>query len=189
MINATQQPPGNIVINLKLKFQGIIGRPTAGDQMNVRVKLGGGSLSQPTDYQTATFTVGDGGIWSGQVSFNVPAGGGYRVYVKGPKHLQKKVCVATPSEESPGVYRCADGAITLADGENDLNFSGIYQLVGDLPEQNGFVDAYDISLVRNNLGSTDATVLSQADLNLDGVINVQDHSLIISSLEVKYDEE
>jgi hypothetical protein len=44
-------------------------------------------------------------------------------------------------------------------------------LAGDLPvngTQDGVVDSLDTSYIRNNLGKTDPTVVSIADLNLDG---------------------
>lgn len=178
-------PLGNITLNLKLKFQGILKKP-ATNTMIVRVKLGG---TRSTDYQTGTFTSDENGIWSGSVSFNVPSGSGYIVYIKGPKHVQKKVCTATPTESFPGTYHCSVGGITLVDGNNNIDFSGIYQLVGDLTEQDGVVNSYDTSLVRNNLGKTDAESLRLADLNLDGKVDTQDWSLIIAMLSVRADEE
>jgi len=181
----------SVTLNLKLKFQGVLSRPSNNqNQINVRVRLAGGSLSQPTDYQTAVFTTNDNGIWSGQVSFvNVPTGGKYRIYVKGPKHLQKKICDAVPTETYQGTYRCSEGNITLNSGDNFLDFSGVYQSVGDLPAQDGFVNAYDIALVQNNLNRTDTDILALADLNFDGRVDTQDHSLVIAALSVRTDEE
>jgi len=192
MINTTNiSPPGNTTLNIKLKFQGIVGQPVGGNQMDVKVKVAGGNLSQPTDYQTVTFTVNDKGIWSGVAGFDLAEASNYRIYIKGPKHIQKRICENTPSEEESmaGTYHCFDGKIHLAPGSNDLDFSKILQLVGDLPDQDGVVNAYDISLIRNNLTSRDPEILKLADLNLDGVVDTQDHSLVISSLSVKYDDE
>ena len=69
-----------------------------------------------------------------------------------------------------------------------FDFTGIYLLVGDLPEQDGIVNSYDISLVRNLIGKTDVASLRQADLNLDGAVNAQDYSLVIAALSVRQDE-
>ncbi len=174
--------PGNVTLNLKLKFQGIIKKP-ATNTMAVRVKVG------TSDYSTGTFTSDDNGIWSGSIGFNLTPGANNTIYVKGPKHIQKKICAATPTESSPGSYHCANGVITLAAGANNLDFSGVYLLVGDLPEQDGVVNAYDTSLVRNNIGKSDAETLRLTDLNLDGVVDTQDFSLVIAALSVKGDEE
>ncbi len=183
---------GSMVLNLKLKFQGILKQPpTAANSFKVQVMVGkDGFLSSP---QSGTFTSDANGIWSGTVSFNnVPAGSGYRIYVKGPKHLQKKFCDAAPTETSSGTYRCADGKITLNNGQNTFDLSKVYMLVGDLPEQggaqNGVVDSYDTSYIKLNLGSSGTKELSIADLNLDGIVDTQDYSLVIAALNIKYDE-
>ncbi len=181
----TPPPSGNVTLNLKLKFQGITTKPST-TSMNVRVKLGG---AQTTDYQQASFTSNDNGIWSGTVAFNTTPGSGFIVYVKGPKHIQKKICAATPTETSPGTYHCGQGTIALVTGANTLDFSGVLQLGGDLPDQDGTVNSYDISLVRNNLNKTDAETVRLADLNLDGKVDTQDYSLVIAALSVRSDEE
>ena len=62
-------------------------------------------------------------------------------------------------------------------------------MVGDLPDQDGVVDSYDTSLVRENFGSKDPTVLQYADLNYDGIVDSSDFSRIIEALSIKYDEE
>ncbi len=186
---ANNPPPGNTTLNIKLRFQGITGRPVAGSQMDVVVKVAGGNLSQPLVSGPVTFTVDDGGIWSGTAGFDLTESANYRVYIKGPKHIQKRICDNAPAETWPGTYRCFDGKISLRPGQNSLDFSNILQLVGDLPVQDGIVNAYDISLIRNNLTSRDAEILRLADLNLDGVVDTQDHSLVISALSVKYDDE
>ncbi len=186
---ATPVPGEAVTLVLKLSFQGILAKPQSTDKMDVQVALAGGGLSQNLS-QKGTFTSDDTGTWSGTVDFsNVPPGADYRVLVKGPKHVQKKICVATPTETSPGTYHCADGQISLTSGTNQLDFSGIRLLVGDLPDQDGIVDSYDVSLIRNNLGSTDPGILDKADVNLDGFVDTQDYSLLIQSLNVKYDEE
>ena len=189
-------PPvgGNVSLTFKAKFQGITKKPKNSAPINVGIRLAGGSLRAPTAYQTVQFTPSDDGFWSGATSFNVPPGSGYRVYIKGPKHLAKKICDATPTETAPGTYRCSDGHLSLVNGVTTVDASRIVLLAGDLPEQgstgqNGVVDAFDVSFVRNNLGSTDAKVLSVGDLNLDGIVDSQDFSLILASLSVKYDEE
>ena len=180
---------GNATLNLKVKFQGISSKPAdAYNKMAVRIKLLNESTNAATDYKSADFVADDKGIWSGSVKFDVLAGNNYTVYVKGPKHIQKKVCDKTPTETAGGTYRCDTGKIALTAGANALDFSGIIMLAGDLPVQDGAVTSYDTSLVRNNLGKTDADSLAKSDVNLDGRIDTQDYSLIIAALSVRADE-
>lgn len=183
------QPTGNTTLNMKLKFQGIVRKPSAGDQMITKVSVVNLGTGFKSDTNDVTFTVDDSGVWTGSTSFDTPGGSGYYILVKGPKHVQKKVCDAAPTETVPGSYRCAGGNIALHSGDNDLDFSNIYQLVGDLPDQDGIVDSYDVSFLRLNLGNTDDKSLSVGDVNLDGRVDSQDYSLVIASLSIKKDEE
>jgi hypothetical protein len=199
----TQPSGGSVSLNLKLKFQGVMKEPSNANQrtMKVRIKVAGGNLSSPVSVNT-DFTLTnnrnsdtDALIWNGTV--NLPAqvtpGQKYYLLIKGPKHIQKKICDNNPSETTDGSYRCQGGrTITFSSGQNNLDFSKIYLLAGDLPvngAQNGVVDSLDTSYIRNNLGKTDPTVASIADLNLDGKVDTQDWSMILYALSVKTDEE
>jgi len=182
------QTTGNVNLKMKLKFQGINKLPATGqNSMVVKVKIYKEGVSAPTD-GTGTFTADANGVWSGTISVNLAAlAGKYKILVKGPQHIQKKICDSVPSETSPGIYRCSDGNIILTAGDNNLDLSGILMLVGDL-DQNGIVDSVDIGMVKNNLGKTDAATLAKADLNRDGVVDTQDYSLILAALAVRTDE-
>jgi len=199
----TQLPGGSVSLKLKLKFQGVMREPSNANQrtMKVRIKVAGGNLSSPVSVN-ADFTLTnnrnsdtDALIWNGTV--NLPAqvtpGQKYYLLIKGPKHIQKKICDNTPSETTAGSYRCQGGrTITFSSGQNNLDFSKIYLLAGDLPvngAQDGVVDSLDTSYIRNNLGKTDPTVVSIADLNLDGKVDTQDWSMVLYALSVKTDEE
>jgi hypothetical protein len=186
--------PTTVALALKIKLQGVSKKPAKADPINVQVKLAGGSLTAATEYKTISFTVNDAGEWSGKASFDkIPTGSGYRVYIKGPKHISKKVCDAAPTEATPGSYHCGDGKITLQAGDNTLDFSKIIQLGGDLSEaggkQNGIIDAYDTTFVRTNLGTSDASKIAIGDINFDGGIDTLDYSMVLQSLSIKYDEE
>ena len=200
---STQPSEGSVSLNLKLKFQGVMKEPSNANQrtMKVRIKVAGGNLSSPVSVG-ADFTLTnnknsntDALIWEGTV--NLPAqvtpGQKYYLLIKGPKHIQKKICDNTPSETTDGSYRCqGERTITFSSGQNNLDFSKIYLLGGDLPVnglQNGVVDSLDTSYIRNNLGKTDSDVISVADINLDGIIDAQDWSTVIYALSVKTDEE
>src|SRR5690606_6089514 len=109
--------------------------------------------------------------------------------IKGSKHLAKKICTNTPSEQLGGTYRCDEPTMNLQEGNNDLNFTGIILLGGDLPQQDGLINALDFAFIRQNLGSQDPQNLIRGDLNLDGIIDTQDHTIIKTALDFKYDEE
>lgn len=189
-----QPPPSfgaasaNVTLNIKLKFQGITtgGKPA----MDVKVNLAGIGFTAPIS-GVVTFTQ-DGqqpSIWNGRVTTITPTGVNYpyRVFIKGPKHVQKKICEIQPSAESlgtEGTYSCGDGKIILNQGENTLDFSGVYQIVGDVPPQDGVVNARDLAVIRNNLNSSDQS----CDVNLDGQCNAQDYALVIFGLSSKPDE-
>ena len=184
---------GNAVLNFKLKLQGVNSYPKGSKTVAFKVKLQGPTN---TDYQSGLLTVDQNLIWSGSTTFsNIVVGPStkYTVFVKVGKHLQKRVCAFAPSETSGGTYNCSESNMPITAGTNNLDFSGILMLVGDLPsstgEQNGVVDSYDISYVLNHLGSTVESELGIGDLNFDGVIDTQDRSLIIQSLNVKYDDQ
>ena len=172
---------------MKLKFQGITKKPK--DELNrirVKVSLSHDSLKQ-VNSEYGEFTCDDSGIWTGIVNFkSVVPQEGYKILVKGPKHIQKKICTATPSESSFGNYRCLSGddLITIYEGSNDFDFSGIYMLAGDLPNQDGVVNSYDTSAVFNKLNKLDYASLTNSDINLDGAVNALDYGIIIQSLTV-----
>lgn len=187
----TTPAPAQITRNtleLKLRFQGITKKPDGQyNSLHVKVKL---VDKRGTEYAgEGDFAANDAGVWSGSVGTAAPEGGIYTLFIKGPKHIQKKVCEAAPTEQYPGSYRCSNGAIAVKDGANSFDLSGVTLLVGDLPEQNGVVNSYDTSLVINNFGSHESDVLKKADVNMDGVVDTQDYSLIIAALSIRYDEQ
>lgn len=176
---------GGVQLNIKLKFQGITTRPT-GVQTSLPVKI---SLSEGTT-KTENFTVDQGGVWSGIVALdNVPVETPLSIFVKGPFHIQKKICDVVPTETRPGIYACGQPKIVLKKGENDLNFSSILLLAGDLPPQDGVVDASDVAFIRQNIGTSDKDKIKKGDLNLDDAITTQDYSLILAALSVKVDDQ
>lgn len=179
---------GKVNLDLLLRLQGVIRKPKNVDTIKVRLGIGDGTLTTSV-FKETEFKVRDDGLWQGSVSFDVKAGGGYKLLVKGSKHMQKKVCEATPKENFPGSYSCDKGAIKLEEGKNSLDFSSIVLLVGDLEPQDGLSNAHDQSLVRNLLGKSDAESLRLADVNFDGVVNAVDHSLMIAALSVRYDDQ
>lgn len=192
----TDGASGNVNLKMKLKFQGITTKPPT-DALNfIKGKIEGRIVGTNEGFASGPegnflVTSDNNGVWSGTVNINLPQsslGKKYTLFIKGRRHIQKKICDSVPSETSPGIYRCYDGNITLVAGDNNLDFSGIILLVGDL-DQNGIVDSIDFGMVRNNLGTTDTAILSTSDLNLDGKIDTQDFSLIIAALSIRTDEQ
>ncbi|GEM_PF-3342346 len=181
-----------VVVNLRLRFQGIRSAPRSGIQelpVLVSIRRFGEDVFI---HKAALFKVDDRGLWTGKVEFTSADGfssGNYLVYVKGPYHLQKKICDLSARENFPGSYSCTAGkSIILQAGQINIDLSGITLLVGDLPDQDGLVNAYDIGLVRNLLGSTEPEDLARADVNLDGIVDITDFVLIQAALSVRYDE-
>ncbi|MFA6532421.1 MAG: dockerin type I domain-containing protein [Patescibacteria group bacterium] len=189
-VNPTDGPADNAKLNLKLKFQGIGSKPPTDtlSKMKVRFRLYDENTEKYADNDSSIFTADDKGVWTGVVDFAVVPSHKYALLVKGSHHIQKRICIKNPTETDGGTYKCAKGMLALAKGDNDLDLSGIILLAGDLPVQDGTVDAYDISLVRNNIGKTDETSLAQSDINRDGKCDTQDYSLVIAALSVKSDE-
>lgn len=186
-----QQPPAQGVsqgrsITLLLRTQGIVARPK-NNSLRVAVTIAGGSLTQPIS-EEATFTADDKGIWKGTLSFaSAPKAAGYVFFLKGEHHVKEKICHEAPVEKQPGSYSCSSGQISVTDGSQTLDFSGVLQLGGDLAAQNsgqdGKVNANDAAFVRNHLLSTDPAVVKSADINKDGIVNVIDNALIFKTLE------
>jgi hypothetical protein len=191
---ATPTPTGgaedNANLNLKLKLQGVGSKPPTEElsKMKIKFRLYDENTEKYADNDNSMFTADANGVWSGVVDFAVNPNHKYALLVKGSHHIQKRVCVKKPTETDGGTYKCAKGSLDLTAGDNDLDLSGIILLAGDLPVQDGTVDAYDISLVRNNIGKTDETSLAQSDINRDGKCDTQDYSLVIAALSVKSDE-
>lgn len=180
---------GNAKLNLKLKFQGIVSQPAAAlNKLNVKMKLLNSTTGQETDYKTAEFiatdTASEKGVWSGNTAFDVDVNARYVLYVKGPYHIQKKICDSVPTETAGGTFRCTKGNIAFVAGDNNLDLSGVTLLSGDLPDQDGSITAYDTSFIRNNLGTDN----DKCDVNRDGKCDTQDYSLVIAALSVKNDE-
>lgn len=182
-------PPSlhTLPLTIDLALQGVYGKNLTVSSIPIQVGLSSADFLNPPS-QTVNFTVGADGIFSGQVIFAADPGP-YCVLIKGPYHIQKKVCHARPVESYPGSYRGQNNSILLKEAGNELDFTGIVQLVGDLRPQDGVVNAYDIARCRADIGRSDRPGLEEADVNFDGVVNAQDCALLFAALDFKYDEE
>ncbi len=181
----TQAPgtKGAITLNMRIRLQGLFNKPPGDAKVPVMVKLSGKGGSPPQ--QTVQFDFQSDGTLNGSVKFdNMTSGSGYTLYVKGPKHLQRKICNNEPIEIKEGGYRCEESNLNLKTGDNALNLAGILQLAGDIPDENGkqdgIINSFDISYVQNNSGKSDPGTVKRADLNYDGIIDGKDYSLIVT---------
>ncbi len=105
---------------------------------------------------------------------DVPAGQNYKIFVKGPKHLAKGF------------------PVNLVAGNNPVfDWTNEELEPGDLPPQDGKINALDISRLIELLGvaNPSAEDLYAADLNYDEVINGADTNEMILTLSTKYDDD
>lgn len=202
-------PPTDVTLDMQLRFQGIVSQSQVGNvkspQALVRVGLAEGSLSEPVYNKDVAFNMDAQGIWHGTTTFrniSVDPSLKYKVLVKAPMHLQRKVCDQLPpqgrDEQIEDVqfsrYLCRRDIanIVLSAGVNNLDFSNILEYTGDLPiPQDGVVNSYDIVAMREIIKSRETTnpdLLQLADLNRDGDVNADDQALIVAALQIAQDE-
>jgi hypothetical protein len=176
----------SVHLDFIIRFQGVARSPRV-NSLPVKVSLV--KNGEKIDEKMINFTYidqtsEDSGKWEGGGSFEVFKEGGYIFYLQGPKHLLKKICHEQPAETSAGSYTCSSGAIAIDREAKSFDFSRIFLLTGDLPEQDGVVNSFDVSLILSNLGKSDDNALRLADVNFDGIVNALDYSLVIYSLKV-----
>jgi len=203
-------PTPIVLIKMKLRFQGILTKPYDMTPQNVKINVVKEGESN-TGFVETSFDPNYDGTYKGIIDVNpVDYNAKYYIYIKGPKHLQKKFCDSFPQLNAQGFYSCGKAKITLHNGQNDFDFSNIKLLAGDLPEQgsvqNEMIDVYDLGIMRQYVppicdvegkkqDCTEAEIatykqpaLIVCDINMDNKIDQQDWSLILASMAVKYDE-
>jgi hypothetical protein len=183
-------PAGNVSLKLSLKLQGVNKTPTATNKIKVKLNLTNGSSKEEKSDVELTSSSENNGVFTGTVTFSkIIPGPGYQLYVKGPKHVQKRFCNAAPTGGAE--YRCSGSEqIIIASGENTLNLVEVPLLSGDLAlPQDGVLNSRDIVALKKCINKTDTECLNIGDLNYDGAVKAQDFSLIIESMGIKYDDE
>lgn len=198
-VGGGEERPYDAVVSMKIRFQGVITQPPVRNPVPVKVRLVSQTKSgYDSGYATLNFLSQPDGTWTASVRFTgIYSSVGYALLVKGPRHLQRKVCDNAPADSSiygtrNTFYHCGTGSLSLKEGDNTVDMSKILLLAGDLPEkgdQNGLIDAYDTSYIRQHIQSQAPADLEIGDLNYDGVIDSQDFSLVLTSIVTKYDEE
>lgn len=195
VVQFTTETP-DAILKLKLRMQGITKVvPEQYNNLKVKVTVAGGKLEQPV-VANATFKQTGSEIWEGTVGLkgNFPENQkNYALLIKAQKHLQRKVCEIDPgkvADNENGLYTCTDyveSFITINSGENNFDLTNIYQPAGDLAtdgNQDGVIDSIDLVQLRSKLGNKNSSELPLLDLNLDGIIDAQDHSLPVKILDL-----
>lgn len=179
--------PKEIILSMALHFQGVDRAfARSGGSIPIQVGITGDNLQEPV-YQLVQFSADSSGVVGGTATFPTVVTGNYCVSIKGPLHSRRKVCHKTPLEAQTGEYRRGSSTIPLTNGINELDFTGISMMSGDI-DQNGVINSFDLLSVHNNIGSTNQTDIERCDVNYDGACNVIDYSLVIGSILVKTDE-
>jgi hypothetical protein len=181
----TEVPPVNPRLNFKVKFRGV--NKKIPDQ-TVRVKVKKPGLTK--EYE-ATVSADETGLLSGSVVLTgVEPGSGYRVWIKGPKHLATVFC--RDSQEERGCSFAS--GLTLNSGENDFDFSGLPLEPGDIAGgenggQDGVVDTTDLKLIVATLNEDEGANPEMADLNYDGSVDTGDITNYFATISSRYDDD
>ncbi len=183
-------PPNTPRVGLKVRLQGVtsLAKDT---QIPVRIKVVTTAGQEIKVFNGVDLNAAGTNIFTGEAGLvGVAPGNNYRILIKGPKHLQKKFCHLAPDVNDGSTYNCSGTtAITLNAGANPSDYSNIPLLVGDLPPQDGVLNAKDAATMRKCLQQSSQECIDAADLNYDGVVNATDFSLLLQSMQLKYDEE
>jgi len=176
-------PPGKVKIKFKVKFDGVYEKKA--DQ-KVQLKVGKDKTILQ-EISEVFLTANNQGIYESPLltlSSAVISGSNYHLLVKGPKHLQVRFC------QNSGQYRpCTKGNITLNNGENILDFTGYPLPGGDLPPQDGVVNALDAVALVSCLSQTSSACLAKADLNFDGIVNTMDINIMNNTIYTRWEDE
>lgn len=182
---------GPVTLNVKLRLQGVFSKPANASAIPVKIRLV--KNGQAVSSKTVSFAWQDSGII--QASFSLDGaspGEGYALYTKGPLHLERKICDTAPIEISEGRYNCSGNTLTLKNGENAIDATGILQLAGDIPSDQGvqdnLVNSADLSLLRSSIGTKDGNLIKRVDLNYDGIVDGHDFDLANISSQVTLDK-
>ncbi len=189
---STPQPtvtaaPSDPVVTFYLRFDNVA-RQIPNQVVQVRLIKD----SNIYDFADVVVTSDANGILTGKlVASNVPVGSGYRMSIKGPKHLAMRFC-----EDGQSAYCFGPGNLTLNTGENNyFDFSYLPLLAGDVTGQGSFgiqdgvVDMTDMILIKSGLETgASESIVDIADLNYDGGVSGADMQMFLKTLSERYDD-
>jgi len=173
-------------LTLNIKFFRVDKKPatTSGtlDYQHQKVKvIITGTDRQDIKYQNdaVIFTAQDNGVFINETPIAAAqvTAGDYKIFIKGPRHLQKRF-----------VKQLTAGAQTIDLTQVPLP-GGDLAHPGSNNAQDGEVNSLDFTYVADHFDSSDENVLEIADMNLDGVINPFETSIIVETLSKKLDED
>lgn len=180
------------VLNFKIKFQGVTTKRADQKVKMITDCKGADSFSRRDTFPDINVSANDSGIYSGSLVLPerfVQLEPKCAIFIKGPKHLARKLC------ENNQEVRCTAGKSISLRLTNDFDFSKLPLEAGDLPNpnlsnvQDGVVNSVDASLIEARIAKSDAVSIGVADVNFDGIVNWGDMSLLLNTLETKYEED
>ncbi len=187
-------------LKFKVKLAGVENDTADGAKIAIRIR----NRTRNTDYATtATLHYTENGVYQASIGLKsvgtpaIPVGDGYTIYLKGEKHISKKLCTYTQTARCVGDGKIYIGATnnpdTIDKSPQVFEITALPLEPGDLPTQDGQADSADFAKINNLLTkSCSALTASEkytADLDYNGCINVRDAFLMRKTLETKYDEE
>ena len=186
------EPTGGIKLQFALKLQGINNNPIAARKLKFKVMVVGthGNRQGPKEVE---LTISDrkDGVFEGETDFEkLMPEQNFKIFVKGPKHVQKRYCDILPAGGTD--YYCNnDRGFELKAGVNKIDLTQAPLLAGDLPlpEQDGILNSKDIVALRNCIKDRTDECTVQTDVNYDGVTNGTDFTIVLNSMGIKYDDE
>jgi len=181
---------GNIKAKLLVKLQGITKTPDAANKIKVGLKIyGKGDNRQELSEVELVSSSDNDGVFFADLNFDeLTPGKDFQLFIKGPMHIQKRYCDLEPTGGT-GYHCTGQQGFELVDGENTINLTAVPLLVGDLPPQDGVLNSVDVVAIKDCIKEQTTECINKTDVNLDGITNGTDYSLLISSMGVKYDDE
>jgi hypothetical protein len=193
--------PGQVKVRFRIKFMGI---DTQKPDQQVKIQLKSGLMESvlgifdhvnvsavniSTDpnrpnwvYQSEVITLPD------TVSTGYNA---YYITIKGPKHLATRFCKSVNQARPCSIPQTKMSGLCLGcDGEiSEFDFTGYPLPGGDLPPQDGVVNALDAVTLINCLGESSSNCIEKADLNLDGIVNTLDINIMNNAIYTRWEDE
>lgn len=172
-------PSDTAQINLKLKLYGALPNLVTSLKGTVVAVGRNGETKYETLPQQINLSQNPDGTFSGRIAFpDFRDGTNFSLMIKVDKYLLRRICDAAPTEQNPSGYTCTDPNLTIRQGQNTFDFSGVSLLPGDLGLIDGLLNSYDLSIVKNNMSQNSNESIALADLNYDGIVDTKDFEII-----------